>query len=56
MTPMFRQRLLRDLVRLSVVKLAILGLIYALCFSPAHRPPVDPAARILGDIPLVRSR
>ncbi|GGF43524.1 hypothetical protein GCM10011611_57460 [Aliidongia dinghuensis] len=53
---MFRHPLVRDLARLSVAKLAILGLIYALFFSPAHRAPVDPAARILGAAPLTSPR
>ena len=53
---MFRHPLVRDLARLSIAKLAILGLIYALLFSPAHRAPIDPAARILGHVPSASSR
>jgi hypothetical protein len=45
---MFRHRLVRDLARLSLAKLAILGLIYALFFAPSHRAPIDPVARIAG--------
>jgi len=48
---MFRHPLTRDLARLSVVKLAILALIYALFFSPSHRLPIDPAERIAGSAP-----
>ena len=45
---MFRHPVMRDLARLTVAKLAILGLIYALFFSPSHRAPIDPALRIAG--------
>ena len=45
---MFRHPLVRDLARLSIAKLAILALLYALFFSPSHRAPVDPALRIGG--------
>jgi len=45
---MFRHPLARDLVRLSVAKLAILALIYVLFFSSSHRAPVNPVARIVG--------
>jgi hypothetical protein len=47
---MFRHPLMCDLARLSVAKLAILGLIYALFFSPSHRAPIDPAERIAGSV------
>ena len=47
---MFRHPLMRDLARLTVVKLAILGLIYALFFSPSHRAPVDPAERFAASV------
>jgi hypothetical protein len=43
---MFRHPLMRDLARLTVAKLAILGLIYALFFSPSHRQPIDPVQQI----------
>lgn len=45
---MFSHPLARDLARLFAVKLALLGLIYALCFAPSHRAPVDPVGRIMG--------
>lgn len=45
---MFRHPLMRDLARLTIAKLAILGLIYALFFSPSHRQPIDPVERIAG--------
>jgi hypothetical protein len=47
---MFRHSLMRDLARLTVAKLAILGLLYALFFSPSHRAPIDPAERIAGSV------
>jgi hypothetical protein len=30
------------------LKLLALLALYVLCFSPAHRPPIDPIARIAG--------
>jgi hypothetical protein len=38
----------RDLVLLVAAKLAMLAVLYALFFSPAHRPAIDPAAHIAG--------
>lgn len=41
-------RLQRDLVVLFVIKLAMLGLLYLLCFAPSHQPAVDVAEQIAG--------
>ncbi len=41
----------RDLVLLVAAKLAMLAVLYALFFSPAHRPAIDPAAHIAGTFP-----
>ena len=38
----------RDLVLLVAAKLAMLAILYALFFSPGHRPAIDPAAHIAG--------
>jgi hypothetical protein len=38
----------REIVGLVAVKLAALAVIYALFFSPGHRPVVDAQARLLG--------
>jgi uncharacterized membrane protein len=38
---MFRHPLLRDVAWISLLKLLVLILIYALFFTPAHRVPVD---------------
>ncbi len=43
----------RDLVLLLAAKLAMLGILYALFFSPAHRPRPDAAAHI-ADVRLQR--
>jgi uncharacterized membrane protein len=43
---MFRHPLLRDVAWISVLKLLVLILIYALFFTPAHRVPVDVWAHI----------
>jgi hypothetical protein len=37
----------RDLILLFVVKLAMLSVLYALFFSPVHRPSVDAEAHLL---------
>ena len=39
-------RLQRDLIRLFVIKLAMLGLLYLLFFSPSHRPVIDAVTHI----------
>jgi hypothetical protein len=41
----------RDLILLIVVKLAMLSLLYWLCFSPSHRPHVDMMGHIIGTMP-----
>ncbi len=41
----------RDLVLLLAAKLALLSVLYALFFSPAHRPAIDIAAHIAGTLP-----
>jgi uncharacterized membrane protein len=38
---MFRHPLLRDIAWISLLKLLVLVLIYALFFAPAHRMPLD---------------
>lgn len=40
----WRSRLRRDIGWLLLAKLAVLLLLWALFFSPTHRPPNDPAA------------
>jgi hypothetical protein len=39
-----RGSLRRDVAFVVLLKLAALMLLWALCFSPAHRPPADPAS------------
>ena len=39
-----RRGLRRDLAWLLAIKLAALGLLWLLFFSPAHQPPVDASA------------
>jgi hypothetical protein len=41
-------RLQRDLILLFAIKLAMLGLLYLLFFSPLHRPAIDTVAHIAG--------
>ena len=41
----------RDLLLLVAAKLAMLGILYALFFSPAHQPAIDAAAQIAGTHP-----
>ncbi|MGA3001181.1 MAG: hypothetical protein ABSE20_05620 [Acetobacteraceae bacterium] len=41
-------RLRRDLIRLFIIKLAMLGLLYLLFFSPSHRPAIDTVVHIAG--------
>jgi hypothetical protein len=45
-------RLRRDLIVLFTIKLAMLGLLYLLFFSPSHRPAIDTVAHIAGQQPL----
>jgi hypothetical protein len=44
-------RLRRDLILLFVIKLAMLGLLYLLFFSPSHQPAIDVVAHIAGQPP-----
>jgi hypothetical protein len=44
-------RLRRDLILLFALKLAMLGLLYLLFFSPLHRPAIDTVAHIAGQQP-----
>jgi hypothetical protein len=44
-------RLRRDLILLFAIKLAMLGLLYLLFFSPSHRPTIDTVAHIAGQQP-----
>jgi len=41
----------RDLVALVAAKLVFLAILYALFFSPSHRPVIDPVAHITGALP-----
>jgi len=41
-------RLRRDLILLFAVKVAMLGLLYLLFFSPSHQPAIDNVAHIAG--------
>jgi hypothetical protein len=41
-------RLRRELILLFMVKLAMLGVLYQLFFSPSHRPAIDTVAHIAG--------
>ena len=43
-----RASLARDLPLVVGLKLLALVVLYLLFFSPSHRPPIDPAARIAG--------
>ncbi len=46
--PALPHRLRRELFALLVCKLAALAVLYALFFSPAHRPAIDVATRVAG--------
>ncbi len=41
----------RDLILLLAAKLVLLTILYALFFSPAHRPAIDIMAHIAGTLP-----
>ena len=45
---MLSQRLSHDLLWLTGVKVMALAMLYALFFSPAQRPAIDPIAQIAG--------
>jgi hypothetical protein len=45
---MFQDRTVRDLGVLTVVKLAVIALIYAACFARYDKPATDTAAHLLG--------
>ena len=46
-----QHRLRREITVALVAKFVALAALYLLFFTPAHRPPADPAARIAGDAP-----
>ncbi|HUO13259.1 MAG TPA: hypothetical protein VMU37_10940 [Caulobacteraceae bacterium] len=43
---MLKQGLVRDLVAVTLVKLALLFVLYLLFFSPSHREPINPGLHI----------
>ena len=43
---MIKQKLVRDLVAVTLVKLALLFALYLMFFSPSHREPINPGVHI----------